>query len=259
MNIPSIVNDDGWVNVDDLSQYVILYRKIFSDEAIDVAKRANGVRVISIIDVKGGVRKTTAAIYTAHNLHRETKKKVLIGDCDQYHSVKDWADQARKAGDPWPDDIVVVSASGDNFHHEILAAIERERPEYVVIDTPPNDRDAALRALLLADVMLTPTGPYPLDIRRLIYGIQIALMAQKLRGRPIQPLALITNCKMGTNLYTAARGHLETQGMSFLNMPIRDLVLHAQAFGTSVPKLGDYAFIAHDLVPILDKAKEQNS
>ena len=262
--IPQIVNEDGWVNVEDLSDNVILYRKIGAEEALYTDQAMSGTKVVAVTDVKGGVKKTTTSVHLALGIHRFTKGTVMIGDCDQYHSVQAWYSEARdgdeakgKKPDPWPEEVTVVTAFGDNFHHEIIEAVQEQRPDYLILDTPPNDEEAALRALLLSDIMLTPTGPFSLDLGRLVYGLRVANKAAKLRGRDIEPVALFTGCKMGTNLYREARKELEEKGMGFVNMPVRDLLKHASAAGTSVPNLHDYAFLPNEIVPILKRIKEE--
>lgn len=265
MQRPSIVQNDGWVHVDDISPNVILYRKIDKDEAKYVHEAMRDVRVIAVIDVKGGVKKTTAAVHIALGLHRRDRGTVLIGDCDQYHSVADWSNEAAredpangKVADPWPDDVVVVSSSGDDFHFDLVDAVQEHRPKYLVIDTPPNDEDAALRALLLADVMVMPTGPFEMDIRRLSYGLNVAVNASRLRGRMIEPLALITGAKLSTTVYKKACRYLDEKGVRFVQMPIRDLVNHARAFGTSVPDLNDYDYVPRALTEIFERIEKEN-
>jgi hypothetical protein len=261
---PSIINSDGWVNVDDLSDKVILYHIVTAEEARYVYEALRDVRVVSVIDVKGGVKKTTAAVHIALGLNRRFNASVMIGDCDQYHSVQDWKNVAERVGDtsgvqpdPWPENVTVISASGPNFHFDLVEAVKKHKPKYLVIDTPPNDEEAALRALLASDVMVTPTGPFPMDIRRIFYGIQVGAKAEKLRGAAISPLALLTGTKLGSNLYKAALKALIAKGIEFVPMPVRDLVGHAQAFGTSVPDLRDYDFIPETLGPKLDKIYEE--
>jgi cellulose biosynthesis protein BcsQ len=137
--------------------------------------------------------------------------------------------------------------------------VERTRPKYVVVDTPPNDEEAALRALLGADVMLTPSGPFKMDIRRLAYGLQAAMRATELRGRTIAPLVVLTGTRMSTSIYKDARRGLVKAGLPFVGMPVRDLVAHAEAFGTSLPELNDYEYIPETLVPMLDKIHEEKN
>jgi cellulose biosynthesis protein BcsQ len=266
MQPPTIVNMDGWVNVADLAPGVILYRKIDAEEARWIEHVMRGTRVVSVIDVKGGVKKTTAAVHIALGLNRYDGGSVLIGDCDQYHSVEDWKTESEredeatgKVADLWSPDVSVLSASGDNFHYEIAAEVERTQPKYLVFDTPPNDEEAALRALLGADVMVTPTGPFKMDIRRIAYGLKAAMQASDLRDRPISPLVLLTGTRMNTSIYKEARQELRAAGLPFVPMPVRDLVAHAQAFGTSVPDLNDYDYVPETLVPMLDKIHEEKN
>lgn len=253
-----IVREDGWVHVDDLDPTVILYHRIQADEARYVSTALPDTLVVAVIDVKGGVKKTTAATHIAHGLHRHTGKAVSIGDSDQYHSVRDWVTTAQQR-DPWPDDIRVVSVSGTNYHHELISHVREHKPGYLVVDTPPNDQAAALRALLLADVVIIPTGPFPLDIRRLRYALRLGGDAVKLRGRRIDVRAIITGTRMSTNIFKAARHHLKDEGLPFFNMPVRDLLVHAENFGTALRDLGDYEFIPDELVPLLETHREKAS
>jgi cellulose biosynthesis protein BcsQ len=250
---PVIVNADGWVNVEDLAPTVVLYHQISPEEARWVYQELVDIPTLAVVDVKGGVKKTTASVHLAFAIHRATGKKVMIGDCDQYHSVADWRNAAEAAGDPWPDDIIVVSASGDNFHFDLVEAAKEHGVEYLVIDTPPNDPEAARRAMLGADVILSPSGPFPMDIRRLSYGLLIAHEVVEMRGGTIEPRALLTGVKMGTKLYKAARLYLDEVGLRLLgNMPIRDITAHAENFGTSLASLHDYEWVASDILPILN-------
>lgn len=255
---PPLVNEDGWIDADLLSPNVILYRNIEAEEALYTYEALGHVPTVAIVDVKGGVKKTTTAVHTAFGLHRMPKgrrktRKILIGDCDQYHSVADWQARAAENGDPWPEEIVVVSSGGDNFHHELIDAVAEHKPDHLVIDTPPNDEDAALRALLGADVLLMPTGPFDMDIRRLSYGIKAGGRVLQLRKGYLEALAVLTGCKLGTKIYKDARKDLIASGISFVNSPVRDLVQHAHAFGTSLPNLNDYDFVTYDLSNLFDK------
>lgn len=260
MQRPNIVNSDGWVNVDDLDPATILYHLISDEEAQYVGHALPKVKKIGVIDVKGGVRKTTAAVNIALGLARyDPSSRVLGADCDQYHSMQDWADTAAQSGDPWPDNIRVASFDGPNFHFDVIDAAIEYGATHLVLDTPPNDEAAARRALLHCDAMLTPTGPFPMDIRRLVYGLAVGVEIAEQRGRPIAAKALITGTKIGSVVYREARAYLRSQGLDFFNMPIRDLLVHATAFGTSVPEPGDYLFLPDDLVPWLDATHHEGN
>lgn len=262
MHPPQIVTEDGWVHVDDLDPTVTLYHRISTEEAQYITNALPDTRVFTVFDVKGGVRKSTATVHIGHGIHRHTGKRVGLGDSDQYHSVQDWYNTAHRINrdtgqrvSPWPKEISVFSASGPNFHHQLVDELQKDPPDYFGLDTPPNDRAAALRALLLADVAIIPTGPFPLDIRRLRTGLQVATEAVKLRGRPMDVRALVTGAKMGTNIFSQAREFLREQNLPSFAMPVRDLVLHATNFGTALRNLGDYEFVPDELLPLLDARK----
>ena len=113
--------------------------------------------VISVLNQKGGVGKTTLSVNLAAELARRSGARVLLVDADPQGSALDWA--AARTADPL---ISVVGFPRPSIHKEI------EQIGYgygfVVIDGPPRVTDLARSAIMAADLVLIPVQPSPYDI-----------------------------------------------------------------------------------------------
>jgi len=117
------------------------------------------VRVmIAIVNTKGGVGKTTSAIYMATALAE--LGNTLLWDADHQASATDWAQYAEESEDPLPFPVEPAN----------LSTLRRGAPagfDYVVIDTPPGDPRTLDAAIAASDVVVLPTEAAPQDMSRL--------------------------------------------------------------------------------------------
>jgi chromosome partitioning protein len=113
-------------------------------------------KVISILNQKGGVGKTTMAVHLATAFARATKK-VLLLDADPQGSALDWA-AARHGEKLFP----VVGLPKPSIHKE-LPALAADY-ELVVIDGPPRVYEVARSAIMSSDLVLVPVQPSPYDV-----------------------------------------------------------------------------------------------
>lgn len=110
--------------------------------------------ILALCNLKGGTAKTTSAVYLATCLHQRGEQVTLL-DMDNEQSALNWASDG---GLPFE----VVAASSDKLGRQARAC-----SGYVIIDTPPNNREALLTAALAADVVLVPVAPTAQDVNRL--------------------------------------------------------------------------------------------
>lgn len=248
------------ISTDDLDPDVVLYRSITPEEARHWAGYLPPkVQVTTIGDLKGGVRKTAAAMHFAFGLADQYPDDVtMVGDCDQFHSCESWRRRAvsyierenvlrEKAGKAplraWPDNLVVVPATGDRMHEIVAAAARKHRAGRIIIDTAPNDRPAIRRALLLSRAYVIPTGPSQSDLERLRLNLDLAKQMRELRGRGFKVKVLLTGCKMGTRAFEEAVKFLNRERMSYFGMPVRDLQGQANNSGKVPESLYDYGLL----------------
>jgi chromosome partitioning protein len=116
--------------------------------------------VISFLNQKGGVGKTTLAVHTAAALAREFR--VLLVDADPQGSSLDWAaSRAERLQDAEP--VFPVIGLPKGVIHKELPPLARDY-EFVVIDGPPRVYDVARSAILASDLVVIPVQPSPYDV-----------------------------------------------------------------------------------------------
>jgi chromosome partitioning protein len=132
--------------------------------------------VIAITGRKGGIGKSTLVANIGAEMAGLGRSVALL-DTDPQQSLIAWA------------------RLGDGFLSKHVKAVDASRPEgfrlavrdlsatdRVLIDTPPGFADPALLASLVADLVLLPAGPSPLDIMAAKDALALALEARKERG-----------------------------------------------------------------------------
>jgi chromosome partitioning protein len=112
--------------------------------------------IISLLNQKGGVGKTTLSIHIASGLS-ERGHSVLLVDADPQGSSLDWASN-RQLEPIFP----VIGIPKSNLHKEI--PMHAQRYDDIIIDGPPRVNELARSAIMASDLVLIPVQPSPYDI-----------------------------------------------------------------------------------------------
>jgi chromosome partitioning protein len=112
------------------------------------------MKVIAILNQKGGSGKTTIATHLARALQLDGADILLI-DSDPQGSARDWA--AVREDQPVP----VVGIDRPTIDRDLKQVA---RKDLVVIDGAPQAADLAISAIKAADLVLIPVQPSPYDI-----------------------------------------------------------------------------------------------
>ncbi len=112
--------------------------------------------IISFLNQKGGVGKTTLSIHIAANLSL-LKYRVLLVDADVQGSAFDWA--AIRKTDP----IFNIVGLPKPILHKELKSLSKGY-DFVIIDGPPRVYDVARSAIVSSDLVLIPIQPSPYDV-----------------------------------------------------------------------------------------------
>ena len=190
-------------------------------------KKKKAPKILAIFNGKGGVGKTTTAVNLAA-IFAETQSVLLI-DADAQGSATWWAG---RDGNSIGFDI---STETD----PTLLGKLKSVPDYdlIVVDTPPALSSEALAAIIpIADCLLLPTPPAPMDIAALVQTVKQAIVPAGIMHR-----VLLT--KVDSRSLTEA---LEAQHMLFeLDIPaceafVRTYKAHERAAleGVAITQLG---------------------
>ena len=155
--------------------------------------------IIAVTGRKGGIGKSTITGNLAVEL-LALGHRVVVFDADPQHSLIAWAG----LGDGVLRDLVrPIDATRPSPFRAAIEAAARDAVR-VLIDTPPGFADPALLAALVADLVLLPSGPSPLDIVAARDALALAREARTQRGgdRPLIRFvpSKVTNTTMGREL-----------------------------------------------------------
>ena len=111
--------------------------------------------ILSFLNQKGGVGKTTLSIHTATALTQHGA--VLLVDADPQGSALDWKAQ-RMVDGKFP----VIGLPKPTLHREVSAF--EQHYDWIVIDGPPRGNELAKSAVAASDIVLIPVQPSPFDV-----------------------------------------------------------------------------------------------
>lgn len=133
------------------------------------------MKVYGITAVKGGSGKTHATVHLAYQASQQGLR-VAVLDLDPARQSVNWIELAGLGIPTMPFDIK---------HSDLEAYVQQLRDEgdldVVIIDTPANDRDAALETLMVSDVAVIPVGVGTSDVGMLGSTERQVKRAQQLR------------------------------------------------------------------------------
>lgn len=200
--------------------------------------------VIALAGNKGGSGKTTLAINLAGALAR--RGRVVLLDADPQGSCVHWH-TATEDNNPVP-----VLAAGD----DVTGAVRGNRNpcDFLLIDCPPSvTAPQTLEALSLADWVLIPVLPSPLDIWAGLH-VEPVLKTAREDNPTLQALLVINQLEPRTRLSRLARQALEELGLPTAATAVRRRMAYRQAIleGRSVVDMGKLgAEAAHEIEQLI--------
>jgi len=146
------------------------------------------MKVFGVVNVKGGAGKTHATVHLAHEAAR-SGGRVAVLDLDPTRQSVNWIELAG---------LGLPALHFDIKQSDLEAYIEQLQEDgdfdFIFIDTPANDRDAALETLMVADVALIPVGVGTSDTGML--GTTERQVKRAMQLRPsLKPYILINRAK----------------------------------------------------------------
>lgn len=205
--------------------------------------------VVSVVNLKGGVGKTTSVMFLAAVAAARGHRVVAL-DGDNERSATAWAQAALAAGEPLPFEVRNVDADD-------AAVVGRQLSRdgsLVVVDTPPNSREFLWAAASVADAVVVPTPPTGVDINRLGSTLRVLAAIDAARGdEALNAMVMLVRYSGGRRLAREASELLEERQLPVLEATVRDLERYKQAFGLPPAYLDEYERVWDELEASLEE------
>lgn len=184
------------------------------------------MRVIAVLNQKGGSGKTTIATHLARALQL-AGKDVLLVDSDPQGSARDWA--AVRDDQPVP----VVGIDRPTIDRDLKNIAKKD---YVVIDGAPQAADLAVSAIKAADFILIPVQPSPYDIWATSDLVDLVKQRIEMTDGRLQAAFVVSRVIKGTRIGAEVTETLEGYELPVLTARITQRVSYptTAATGTTV-------------------------
>lgn len=174
-------------------------------------------KIISLVNRKGGVSKTTSSVYLAMCLHQEGRKVTGV-DTDPERSWLKW----HAAGVlPYP----VIEGERDTLTKQV-----KQLEGFVVIDTPPNDGEIVYKAASISDEVIIPLAATALDVNRLASTLNAVADVEGMRNQALASV-LMTRWQENLIISKEIEEALQELEVPLLDTRIRNLTRY-QGFDT---------------------------
>ena len=195
--------------------------------------------IVSLINQKGGVGKTTAAVNLASGL-AEAGNRILVVDADPQGSVVQWQSIADGA------EFEVLHLPSPQLSKE-LKTVSR-RYDHIVVDSPPAIEDITRAAIEVSNLAIIPIAPSPLDIWSSKETIALVNSLGK-KYRKLNAKILIYRKIPGTRLGKEARDAMGSYDLDILATEISQRIVFVEAMiaGLSVLKYAPKSIAADEI------------
>lgn len=184
------------------------------------------MKVIAVLNQKGGSGKTTIATHLARALQLEGRD-VLLVDSDPQGSARDWA--AVREDQP----VTVVGIDRPTIGRDLKSVA---RQEFVVIDGAPQAADLAVSAIKAADFVLIPVQPSPYDIWATAELVDLVKQRIEVTDGALQAAFVVSRAIKGTRIGAEVAEALSGYELPVLEARITQRVIYPStaAAGTTV-------------------------
>jgi len=186
------------------------------------------VKIIGVIQVKGGAGRSTVATNLAGELSKQGKTVLIDCDMPQGTSASWYAvrQQAGRAGN--------LAADTASTHRELVAKVQGySDAAYIVLDGPPRIAELTRAILVLADLCLVPVGASAAEIWAT--GDVLALMAEAKKVKSINARMIWTRHRAHTRLAQELTDQADKElGLPAMRSALGMRVAYMEALGTGL-------------------------
>lgn len=180
------------------------------------------MKVIAVLNQKGGSGKTTIATHLARALHLAGSSVVLV-DSDPQGSARDWS----AARDEQP--LSVIGIDRPTIERDLKSLA---KTDYVVIDGAPQAADLAVSAIKAANFVLIPVQPSPYDIWAAADLVDLVKQRIEVTDGRLQAAFVVSRAITGTKLGQEVADALAGYGLPVLTSRIMQRVIYPGSAAT---------------------------
>lgn len=184
------------------------------------------MKVIAVLNQKGGSGKTTIATHLARALQLDGSEVLLI-DSDPQGSARDWA----AVCEDQPVSVVGIDRPTIDRDLKNIA-----RKDFVVIDGAPQAHDLAVSAIKAADFILIPVQPSPYDIWATSDLVDLVKQRIEITDGKLKAAFVISRAIKGTKIGSEVVDTLRGYDLPILDTRVTQRVIYpsSAAVGTTV-------------------------
>lgn len=184
------------------------------------------MKVIAVLNQKGGSGKTTIATHLARGLQAQGYS-VLLVDSDRQGSARDW--RAVDEDNPLP----VIGLDRPTLDKDLKSVSDKD---FIVIDGSPQATDLAVSAIKASDFVLIPVQPSPYDIWATSDLVDIVKQRIEMTDGKLKAAFIVSRAINNTNIGKEVSTVLLDYGLPVLHTKIMQRVSYpnSAAIGKTV-------------------------
>ena len=168
------------------------------------------MKIIAVLNQKGGSGKTTIATHLARGLQRRGHG-VLLVDSDKQGSARDW--RAVDENNPLP----VVGLDRPTLDKDLRGLSEQD---FIVVDGSPQATNMAVSAIKVADLVLIPVQPSPYDVWATHDLVELVKQRIEMTDGKLQAVFVVSRVIQNTNIGQEVSAVLTEYGLPVLESKI---------------------------------------
>jgi chromosome partitioning protein len=205
--------------------------------------------IISLINQKGGVGKTTLSLNIAHAFALDNKK-VLLVDADTQQSALTWSEK-RSSNLPFH----VFALPTKTINREIQSFVKNY--DFIIIDTSPRVTSVTESCVLASDLAIIPCQPSPYDVWASEESVKLVNKVKSVYKDNLKATFAINRKIVNTSIGRDVSEALTHMGVSVFKTTISQRVLFAEAAvnGMTVYDLEPEGKAAQEISKLVDEIK----